>query len=174
MTEHDAKLKALWLTRNRDASLPMVDEAALAAWLDGNLTGTEAEQVEAFLAESSEARAAVSALRLEGQPTPETASPELQTQLLETVLDRIENRRAQPAVIGRIGMQAAAAAAAIAVAALGFIFGRVAAPATNEAATDFVSVVTFDVLTDDDNMESFLLTTGLVSPIDPAAEGDQP
>ncbi|MCH2132487.1 MAG: zf-HC2 domain-containing protein [Phycisphaerales bacterium] len=174
MATNDDTLKALWLARNRDASSPVLDEQAVAAWLDGTLPEAEAERVEAALADSRSARELIADLRLRGLPSAETVPADLHDRLVATVLDRVRTRPARPSVLARIGMQTAAAAAAIAIAALGFIFGRVAAPATNEAATDFVAVVTFDVLADDDNMESVLLSTGLVTPSDLAAEGDQP
>ena len=53
-------------------------------------------------------------------------------------------------------------AAAIVVAALGFIFGQTAAPATNEATNNFIAAVTFDLLeTDSNDLESIILAAGL-------------
>lgn len=174
MPYEDDTLKSAWLGRKQGSSTTSVDENAVAAWLERDCP--EDEAVESALADNPTAREAVSSLRLEGtQSLAEPVPTATQRRLLAGVLDVFQpgiTRSDRSPVIGSIGMRAAAAAAAIAVAALGFGFGRVAAPATNQATNDFVTVVTFDMLTEDDYLDSILIGTALA--VDVVSEGNAP
>lgn len=173
MPYEDDILKSAWLGRKQGSST--VDENAVAAWLERDCPQDEA--VESALADNPTAREAVSSLRLEGtQPLlAEPVPAATQQRLLAGVMDVFQPGITHPdrsPVIGSVGMRMAAAAAAIAVAALGFSFGRVAAPATNQATNDFVTVVTFDMLTEDDHLDSILMGTALA--VDVVSEGNAP
>ncbi|MEE2907540.1 MAG: hypothetical protein VX527_06860 [Planctomycetota bacterium] len=172
MTYEEDKLKSIWLARQQDPAFELVDENAVAAWLDDGCPENEA--VESSLASNRPLREAVSAIRLDGNQAanefvPEGTRQHLLAHVLEAFQPKLANSERSP-VIGSIGLRMAAAAAAIVVAALGFSFGRVAAPATNQATNDFVAVVTFDMLTEDDNLDSILMGTALA--IDIMSEGD--
>ncbi|MCH2149898.1 MAG: hypothetical protein MK095_10750 [Phycisphaerales bacterium] len=172
MTSGDANLRALWLARNKtQSSSHKVDESTLAQWLDGTLDEDLTERVEEALADSREGRDLILDARRSLQP--ETPSAELQRRLQALVAEEFKPSR-RPTVLWKFSLQASAAAAAVAISALGFAFGRSAAPATNQATSDFVSVVTFDVLSDQDQFDSLLSITGLSIAIDADQEGETP
>jgi hypothetical protein len=110
---------------------------------DATPDATPDSTMDRLLADSSRVRALVADMKSHGQPVAEPISGPLLKMLIATVRPA-EPARRQRAVIGRIGRLITAVAAAIAIAAAGFIFGRVAAPATNQATADFAAVVTFD------------------------------
>ncbi|MDG2423839.1 MAG: hypothetical protein P8M22_07660 [Phycisphaerales bacterium] len=169
----DDRLKSAWQNRQKGTSSVTGDVTEVAAWLDQGCP--ESDSIDLMLAENRSLREAVGAIRLE-QPDASTqfVSKDTHDRLLAAVLETLPSHaaaRARPPVIGSIGLRITAAAAAIVVAALGFNFGRVAAPATNQATSDFVTVVTFDMLSDDDNLNSILMTSSVA--IDVVSEGDE-
>ena len=171
MTQSDENLRALWLARKTQHSSAKVDELSLAQWLEGTLDAVQAERVEAFLAESREGRDLIHAARQAVQP--ETPSEDLQQQLRALVAEEFRPS-SRTNVLWKFSLRAAAAAAAVAISVLGFASGRSAAPVTNQVTNDFVSVVTFDVLSDQDQFDSILSIAGLTVTIDNAQEGQAP
>ena len=171
MTQSDDNLRALWLAQKTQHSSTQVDELTLAQWLEGTLDATQAERVEAFLAESREGRDLMHAARQAVQP--ETPSEELQQQL-RSLITREFKTTTRSTVLWRFSLHASAAAAAVAISALGFSFGRAAAPATSKVANDFVSVVSFDVLADQDQIDSVLSIAGLSTAPETTQEGESP
>ena len=171
MTQSDENLRALWLAQMTPHSSAQVDELTLAQWLEGTLDATQAERVEAFLAESREGRDLMYAARQAVQP--ETPSEDLEQQLRALVAEEFRPSSRKD-VLWTFSLRAAAAAAAVAISALGFVSGRSAAPATNQVTNDFVSVVTFDVLSDQDQFDSILSIAGLTINIDSDQEGQAP
>ncbi|MBG79627.1 MAG: hypothetical protein CMJ39_02815 [Phycisphaerae bacterium] len=171
MTSGEENIRALWLARKATFTSHEVDESILAQWLDGTLDATEAERVEAALADSREIRDLV----LDARRSVESEQPSADLQrLLRTAIAAEFKPPARPGVLWKFSMQASAAAAAVAISMLGFVFGRAAAPATNQATNDFASIVTFDVLADPDQYDSVLSITGLSLIPDTTQEGETP
>lgn len=157
----DDRLRSLWTSRKRQPPFIEIDEMAFAAWIDSGCPENEA--MEALLSEDPLARESLSHIRLHTSNQVEDASSELIESLRSAVsphLSPVSTARSGRSVIGSIGIQTAAAVAAIVVAALGFTFGQTAAPATNEAASNFAAAVTFDLLESELNdLESIVLAT---------------
>ena len=154
------------------------DVMAIAAWFDQGCP--EDEQIDEMLAQNASLRNALSAMRLEKPDgSRQFISEDTRERLLATIVSAISSEapeQQRPSVLASIGLRLGAVAAALAVAAVGFSFGRVAAPATNQATNDFVAVVTFDMLNDDDNISFILSTSSLgtsATILDPAVQGDE-
>lgn len=92
---------------------PNVSEQDLAEWAE---RPSDHDAIEALLASDADLRAAVISLRLTGPPVADDASPQLRDRIAHLMPTR-------PAVIGRIGMWAAAAAAAVLLALGGWQLG---------------------------------------------------
>ncbi|MBG83361.1 MAG: hypothetical protein CMJ40_02310 [Phycisphaerae bacterium] len=163
MGHGDDRLGAIWSRRKRQPSHPSLDEMMLASWIDAGCP--EDEVIETLLSDDPRARAMLSSIRLAEPVEQTTPAPELLETLRSSIMEHLSDVRDTPqprTVIGSIGLTTSAAAAAIVVAALGFIFGQAAAPATNEATNNFVAAVTFDLLeADSSELESIILATGL-------------
>jgi hypothetical protein len=97
---------------------PSVSEQDLAAWAE---SPSEDEAVEALLASDADLRAALIAMRLTGTTEADEASPHLRNRIARLM-------PAQRSVIGRIGMWAAAAAAAVLLALGGWQLGSESSP----------------------------------------------
>ena len=169
----DDRLRSTWRNRQQSTSTIPEDVTEVAAWLDQGCP--ESDSIDLMLAENRSLREAVAAIRLdEPEIATQFVSTEVRERLLATVLEALpacDAARSRPWVIGSIGLRITAAAAAVIVAALGFNFGRVAAPATNQATSDFVTVVTFDMLAEDDNLNSILATSAVA--VDLVNEGGE-
>lgn len=161
MADADDSLKALWANRRQRSHLVKIDEMTLAAWFDAGCP--EDDALEGLLSEDPAARELLSFLRDETPIEQMNVSSKTLKSLHASTLEHLRNTRTDRGrryVIGSIGLQATAAAAAIVVAAIGFTFGQSAAPATNEATNNFIAAVTFDLLdTDSQDLESIILAT---------------
>ena len=176
---NEDSLKSMWQEQPGSPPRAPEDLMAMAAWLEAGCP--QDDHIDALLAGDRSLRHAISDIRLKSpESSDHTISETSRSELLASVLDALSdqpNSRHQRNVIGSIGFRLAAMAAAVAVAAIGFSFGRTAAPATNQAAGDFVTVVTFDMLVDDEPLNLILTTSALTNTnmgMDPAPEGDLP
>ena len=174
MANEDDRLRSIWISRKRADSSRLIDEMTLAAWIDAGCP--QDDEMEAWLAEDPRSREMLSFMRLQPPLDQAGCSPELLESLHGSIMEHIKKASETPVrrtVIGSIGVTSAAAAAAILVAALGFIFGQTAAPAANEATNDFVKAVTFDLLDGDSgDLDSIILATVLIAP-DSTKGGEQ-
>ena len=167
MDKQEKRLKALWLRRQRSAE-PSAASLDLAEWVETSETAEpENGPIESLLASSRSAREAVDGLRRGVETHP--ISRGTRERCFHAILRELEPP-SKPQIAGRLGWTrvVASLAAAVVVAASGFLFGRVAAPATSQVTSDFVSIATFDIVADPANLEPLLYATGLTA----SASGD--
>ncbi len=131
---------------------PNVSEQDVAAWAESQCS-SEHEPVEALLASDPQLRRAVIDLRLSGPPQADAASLELRRQIGHLM-------PTQPAIIGRIGMWAAAAAAAVLLAFGGWQLGA-ASESERSLQQDTLAYATFGLSdTGSEDNASFLTYAG--------------
>ena len=125
MAYEDDRLRSIWTNRKRQPSRRTIDEMTLAAWIHAGCP--EDEAMETLLADDSQAREMLSSIQLETSIEQASATPELLEMLRCSITAHLSDARdasVNRSIIGSIGLTTAAAAAAIIVAALGFISGQ--------------------------------------------------
>lgn len=133
----------------------------LAAWLDGHLSEDEAAEVESQLAGDPDWRAFASEYRLHGPPAQVDVDPGILARAQAIPVDD-----EAPITLGRIHpwWAASGVAAAIAIAVLGFLTGKMAASGADAGNARMLAVATFDVFSDDESAldfdQQFLELTG--------------
>ena len=121
-----------------------LDPNVLAGWIDGTLEERDAAAVEAALASDPDLRRFASELRTDGSPVAEKVSP--------NTLRRLHFIIQPEAPISFRGSDRArwfAAAAAVGIAALGFVAGRWSTFPNASPNADLIATATFEVFTDE-------------------------
>ena len=133
-----------------DAVTP--DANMLAAWIDGTLEPEEAAEVEAALAADELLRRFVSESMLGPRTSTESVKPELLERIRSIPLSgTAPHPFPTHARTNRSWRMASGAAAAIAIAFLGFWAGRLSVTNPLQTDSEFLATATFDVFTNDDS-----------------------
>jgi hypothetical protein len=135
-----------------DSSLDLM---ILAAWLDGRLDESDAEEVDATLASNPDLRHFITELRLNGLPKAENIKPELLQQLQELTEHSDDRYNFTAQYNRRAWWISSGIAASIAIAVLGFWAGHTAAAASDRGNSEFLAIATFDVFNNDDSATEF-------------------
>ena len=125
-----------------------LDPNLLAAWIDGTIDDEDVVEIESALASDPELRKFATELRINGP---------LESEPIPSRILRALHALRQPdpplAFDGSNRGRWLASAAAIAIAALGFLAGRQSIHQTTPSNTDLLATATFEVFTDESNDE---------------------